>query len=287
MPKSTDVRAAQTAWSLAVMVALFSMLTARIVSAQPVAETEESSRSILSVTRIEVTAFGGLQGGGTFLALPPIDDPTRTFDTAADQVLDFSGMSLPGDLEAVQKQIEDAPLLGAKASFFFGSNFGMQLIGSYAKTEASLTAQYKSDLDYETDPPAGERFEYDRSDVSILKGGGNITYNIGKERKMKIWPYVSLGFGGLLIKYPETDDMGALYFLYGGGISLKLGGSIRLQLGADFTLFSYDQDEVNLNETMTLPAFTLGLTWRHEVPDEMTMDADNATPAAGPPDTGR
>ena len=68
----------------AALVALWVMLTVQAGWAQPVAETEESNRSILTVTRIEVTAFGGLQGGGTYLALPPTEDPTRTFDTAAD-----------------------------------------------------------------------------------------------------------------------------------------------------------------------------------------------------------
>lgn len=263
------------------MMLVFAMIVGPAPSgAQPVAETTEENRSILSVSRIEVTLFGGTQGGGTFLALPAVADESRTFDTAADQVLDFRGDPLPGNFRAPEKRIEGGPVVGALTSFYLGSNFGMQLMGSYARSQASLTG-------FLADDPNEERFEYDRTDVDILSGGGNIVYNVGTERKMKIWPYVVLGFGGLLAKYPAVDDVGALYFLYGGGVSFSVGGSIRLQLGGTFTLFSYEQDEVNLNETLTFPAFNLGITWRHDVPEPVVLDGGETPPAETASGAGR
>jgi hypothetical protein len=105
---------------------------------------------------------------------------------------------------------------------------------------------------------------------------------------MKIWPYVTLGFGGLLNKFPETDDVGALYFQYGGGFSFKLTGAFRVRAGASFTLFSWDQEEVSLNSTVTYPAFTLGVTWRHEVPEEiLTGGEGESTLPAGAAAAGR
>jgi len=224
--------------------------------AEPIPEEEPESEPLFQVHRIELNLFGGYMWGDTYLQLPDILDPLITFDQGADLIVDFNDDPVPS-LRAPQKEMKAGIMLGGFASFYLGKNFGMQLMGSYGRSEAVLTGQ--TDLD-------DNRFEVDRTDVEIFRGAGNIIYNLGREEKWPVRPYVNLGFGGVLNKYPAVDDVTALFFLYGGGFSGPLFGNFRWDVGGNFTLYTFETDEVSLDSMVTFPALFAGVTWRYDVP---------------------
>lgn len=221
---------------------------------------------LFQVSRIELALFGGFLGGDSFLELPDLSGDL-TFDTGAAQIVDFSGGARK-DLRAPLKYIQDGKLIGGTASFYLGPNFGMQLTGSWAVAEAVLTGHAKGDT---------KRFVADRTDMDLITIGGNIIYNLGKERKWYgIRPFVNLGFGGILNKFPDVDDVGALYFNYGGGLSYPAFKSFRLEAMAHWRLYTFDTDEISRDETVQLPTLLLGIAWRHDVPPP--VEATSETP---------
>ena len=98
---------------------------------------------------------------------------------------------------------------------------------------------------------------------------------------MPIRPFVMLGMGGVLNQFDETDDVGAFYFLFGGGASFPLFGSFRGQLQLGSQLYSWSTDEVALNTLVNFPSVTLGITWRYDVPADALEPAESSTEAAG------
>jgi hypothetical protein len=235
---------------------------------------------LMQIRRIELSLFGGMLGGDTWLDLPAIQDEQLTSDRGASRILDFSGTPQP-DLRAPRKNFESGWMLGGTATFYVGSNFGLQLNGSYGQLDAVLTGRTV------TDPT---RYEVDRLRVGVVRGGGNVIYNIGREVKLPIRPFVTLGFGGILLQElglssnisesgagseegssvepSTTRDVTALYFQYGLGVSAPLIGNFRAELGANFSLYTFETDEVALDATIQFPAAYVGIAGRYEVPEE-------------------
>lgn len=263
------------AFSLAL--ALAPMAAAQL---EDVPEVDQSMQDIgeggglFQVVRIELAMWGGFLGGDSFLQLPDILDENQTFDTGAAQIVDFNGQPRK-DLRAPLKYLQDGRLIGGTASFYLGPNFGMQLSGSWATAEAVLTGHAGN----------GRRFVADRSDVDLITVGGSIVYNLGKERKWRgMRPFVNLGFGGILNKFPGVDDVGAVYFNYGGGLSYPVWNSWRVEAMAHWRLYTWDTDEIARDETVQMPTVSIGFAWRHDVPDpeETTESMEEATaPEAG------
>lgn len=267
---------ALAAIGLAGLLALAPAATAQVPERANVLEEGEAEGvepGLFSVERIELTTFGGRMWGADYLALPDIFDPDRTFDTGANDIQAFSPDTDLRGIRAPRKTIEDGIYLGGAASFYLSPNFAMQLFGQYGQSEAVITGLRGDGSE--------DRVEYDRSDVTMLSGGGNILYHIGKEKKRRggrklFRPYVNLGFGGILNKFPETDDATSVYFLYGGGISTPLGENFRAQLGANFQLFTWETEETSLDETITIPTVGLQLVWRYDVPPPVVEEAPGA-----------
>jgi hypothetical protein len=234
---------------------------------------------LMQIRRIELSLFGGLLGGDTWLDLPAIADEQLTSDRGASRILDFSGTPQP-ELRAPRKTFESGWMLGGSATFYVGSNFGLQLNGSYGQMDAVLSGHTVTDR---------TRYEVDRLNVGVVRGGGSVIYNIGREAKLPIRPFVTLGFGGILLQElgissnieergggtsgtsfetSTTRDVTALYFQYGVGVSAPLFGSFRAELGANFSLYTFETDEVALDATIQFPAAFIGLAWRHDVPED-------------------
>ncbi len=238
---------------------------------------EAAEQSIFSIKRIELTGFAGWYGGATILDLPPVAENTN--DLGATDILDYSGDPLgtpkyPGQIDAPLKELENGWMAGMTATFFLSERFGLEILGAYGKTEASITGQYLNPEDVRVaneenphplyDPSQLDgRFEWDRSSTSFMMGGVNMIYIVGDRR---LRPFVHLGLGGILNTFPEADDTGALYFQYGAGLRYPLTEDVPLKLSALGTLFTWDQQEVARNETITYPMLTLGLVWVHHVP---------------------
>jgi hypothetical protein len=228
-------------------------------------EDELDSEPLFEIIRIDLNLFGGYLWGSDYMTLPDILDPDQTFDRGANQIVDFSGNSQEF-LRAPTKSIEAGPALGGSATFYLGENFGMQLFGSYSLNKAKLVGH----TDVNPEPQT-----VDESDVEVFRGGGNIMYNLGREEKWPTRPFVVLGFGGILNQFPAVDDVSAVYFMYGGGVSGPITGNFRFEVGTNFTLYSWDTDEIALDTVVTLPSVYAGITWRYKVPSS-SPEGDDA-----------
>ena len=236
-----------------------------------------------AIKRIELSLSGGWFGGVTYLSLPPI--APQTTDLGATDILDFHGNPLappkyPGQIDATQKLVEDGYWGGFSATFFVSEAFGLELIGAYGKSQAVVSGQYRDidlvDTEHPLYDPSQDEgsFEWDRADISWIQGGINLVYVFG-QRKLK--PYLLLGIGGLLNSLPNSTSTGALYFQYGGGLRYQLSEAFDLKLGLSSTLFTWDQDEVSLNQTVQYPMASLGLIWKYHVPPEVYQDEPQDT----------
>jgi hypothetical protein len=227
---------------------------AKSAAAAPPAE----GKPIFQVQRIELSLFAGPFFGATYLQLPDIFDVQRTRDLGASDILDFSGRPLraadSSPIRAPHKKLENGTLFGGAATFYLSDRFGLELRGVYGKTQATVTGHT------DRNPTV---YEWDRSNVSVYQGGANMVYQVSRG---KLRPYFNLGFGGILNNYPRTRDVGALYFLWGGGLHYPLSPRLSAQLSVDASLYSYKNNEIIFNETITLPMISAGLTWRHDVP---------------------
>ncbi len=244
---------------------------------------EEQTLPSGTIKRIELSLFGGWFGGVTFLSLPPI--APQTTDLGASDILDFDGDPLappkyPGQIDATHKYVEDGYWGGITATFFVSDAFGLELIGAYGKSQAVVTGQYRDidlvDKDHPFYDPSQDEgsFQWDQSDMSWIQGGVNMVYVFG-HRKFK--PYLLLGIGGLLNSFPNSTSTGALYFQYGGGFRYELSDALDVKLGLSSSLFTWDQDEVSLNQTVQYPMASLGLIWKYHVPPEVYMDEEPAS----------
>jgi hypothetical protein len=255
--------------------------------AQP-KKKDDSSHQLGQIHRIELSIFGGLFGGVTYLSLPPV--APQTTDLGAAQILDFDGDLLaqpkyPGQIDATHKSVESGHFGGMSATFFLTDAFGLELIGAYGQSNAKITGQYQDPAGVDTNNPfydpsqADGRFEWDRSNISWVQGGANMTFIFG-QRTLR--PYLLLGLGGVLNSFPNSDSMGALYFQYGGGLRYELNERLAIKLGVSSALFTWTQDEVDLNRAVQYPTASIGVVWKHKVPEEVYQNPpDDKSPQSG------
>ena len=266
--------------ALGAAMALIAALTVAVQATEARAQADDEGESVLQVERIELTLYGGSVWGDVFLDLPvPLDELTN--DTANDQILDFAGEAPDPPVEAPFKEIELGFMIGGQASFFVNPNFAMTLYGEWGQSEAVFTAQPRRVI--ERVGPGGQiqtiveldpRTEIDRATMTSFAGGARIAYHLGNERRTSRRPYVTLGFGGILNQFPDTDDNGALFFTAGAGLSFGISGPWRAFVGASMRLYTWETDEVALDPTLVFPSINAGITYRYIVPEDTEEGAE-------------
>lgn len=254
------VRVGKSRRRWAVLVTLLLVHAAASASAQSNEAVEEDEpEALFQVQKIEVRVFGAYTGGDTFLELPPVTSDL-TSDTASDEILDFNGNPAEdlGLAEAPTKELESGWRAGIQSTFYLSEAFGMYLRGIYGQSDAVLTGQRTV---------RGDTEEFDRTTVTIFEGGGGVIYHIGNARKLnKLRPYVNLGFSGILHNFENVDSVSELTFTAGGGVTFPITGNFRGQFGLAAQLYSWETEEVSLDETMLIPQVSLGVVWRYDVP---------------------
>jgi len=247
--------------------------------------TDSEEEALFRVQRIEISVFGSWLGGVTYLDLPAPLTPL-TNDTAANNILDFSG-EVPRPLGpnstvlAPIKEIEPGWQAGMSTVFYLTPNFGIALTGSYGKADATFTGEILEIVE-EPDPsdPNGTidvevlhpRSEIDRATMTTWAGEAGIIYHILAERKHNTRPFVTLGIGGILNQFTDTDDVSALTWNVGLGLGFPVYGSFRGFIEAGLRFYVWETEEVDLDETLVFPELSAGLTWRYMVPDEVIED---------------
>ncbi len=262
---------------VAVLLALLALLLSTSASAQP-KKKDENEHKLGQIRRIELSFFGGWFGGVTYLSLPPI--APQTTDLGAAQILDFSDDLLaqpkyPGQIDATEKSVDSGYFGGLSATFFLTDAFGLELIGAYGQSQAKITGEYQDPNGVDMQNPfydpsqANGRFQWDRSDMTWVQGGANMVFIFGKRT---LRPYLLIGLGGVLNSFPNANSVGALYFQYGGGFRYELSDRLALKMGISTALFSWSQDEIDLNRAVQYPMASIGIIWKHEVPPEAYQD---------------
>jgi hypothetical protein len=254
---------------LALISAVALMLAIILPAGPAAAQNESSSGSTGGLHRIEISLSGGWFGGVTYLDLPPIAPDAN--DLGARDILDFSGIPLgrpkyPAQIDAAQKTVEDGFYGGVGATFFMSPTFGIELAVAYGVSQASVTGQYRDQQNLPEEDPTPGRFEWDRTDMSWISGGANMLYVFSPERKLR--PFVQLGLGGILNRFPTADDVGGLYVEFGAGLRVQVSPKMDVKFQVQSSIFTWDQNEVDRNETVMYPAASVGLVWKYEVPDE-------------------
>jgi hypothetical protein len=262
------------------------LLPANALAQAQQSETEEEE-ALFRIQRIEISAFGAWVGGADYLDLPAPLTPL-TNDTGADDILDFSGnvpyqgLDYPdyNGVIAPHKELEPGWKAGVSTTFYLTPNFGITLTGGYGQADAVFTGQIV-ELQPDPDNLPGEddtievpqpRSEIDRASLKIWNGEAGIIYHILSERKHSTRPFVTLGIGGILNQFPDTDDVSALTWNVGGGIGFPVAGPIRGFVSANLRFYVWETDEVDLDETLVFPEVYAGLVWRYMVPEEVVPD---------------
>lgn len=251
---------------------------------------------LFRVERIEISGFGSWLGGATYLDLPAPLTPL-TNDTGADDILDFSGM-VPqpagpnSSVIAPSKEIEPGWQAGLGTTFYLTPNFGIALTGSYGKADAVFNGEVLEIIEV-PDPsnPNGTidvevihpRAEIDRATVTTWAGEAGIIYHILAERKHNTRPFVTLGIGGILNQFEQTDDVSALTWNVGLGVGFPISGSFRGFVEAGLRFYVWETDEADLDQTLVFPELSAGIVWRYMVPEEDTLEDgfDDLPPAGG------
>ena len=255
-----------------------------------------SDDGLFRVERIEISGFGSWIGGATYLQLPPPLTPL-TNDTGAQDILNFSGEVPDPEVIAPTKKLEPGWEAGLGTTFYLTPNFGITLTGSIGQSEAVFTGQ-EVFIEPDPDDPLGQdeievvqpRSEIDRATLTTWTGTAGIIYHVLPERKYNTRPFVTLGIGGILNQFPDTDDVSALTWNVGLGVGFPVWGSFRGFVSTGLRFYVWETDEVDLDETLVFPQISAGLVWRYFVPEEepepLLPPEDTGEGAAGPPEQG-
>ncbi|NNK48742.1 MAG: hypothetical protein HKP01_07705, partial [Gemmatimonadetes bacterium] len=242
---------------------------------------DDDEKGLFRVERIEISGFGSWIGGATYLELPP-PLTELTFDTGAQDILDFSGL-VPqpagpnSSVIAPRKEIEPGWQAGGATTFYLTPNFGISLTGTIGQADAVFTGQVER-IEERPDPDnPGQtidvtirepRSEIDRTTVTTWTGTAGIIYHILPERKYNTRPFVTLGIGGILNQFPDTDDVSALTWNVGLGVGFPVYKSFRGFVSTGLRFYVWETDEVDLDQTLVFPEISAGIVWRYYVPED-------------------
>lgn len=245
---------------------------------------DEEDDHLFRVERIELSGYGGWIGGETYLELPPPLTPL-TNDTGAQDILDFSGLVPNPEVIAPTKKIEPGWMAGFGTTFYLTPNFGIVLKGAFGQSETVFTGQ-RVLVEPDPEDPLGEktievvqpRSEIDRATLTTWTGEAGIIYHILAERKHNTRPFVTLGIGGILNQFPDTDDVTALTWNVGLGLGFPIYESIRGYVSTGLKFYVWETNEVDLDQTLVFPEITAGIVWRYMVPEEPVSEPEPELP---------
>jgi len=225
--------------------------------AQPEPETWQD----YSIKAYTIRIFGGRFGGDEYLNLPVLGP--RTFEEInANRVMSYDGTWWePGELDyriydGPVKRIEDGYTFGLTIGAYLADQFHMDITFAYSSTEAVLTMVNTEDPDNQF------REEIDRDpSVQVFRGSLQLTYDLDNFQFLGFHPYIGFGFGGVINRFSNLDDMGELFLVGTAGFQRQFSEQISFFMQANAATFAMGREELHYTTTMTYTDLTAGLSF--------------------------
>ncbi len=223
-------------------------------------ELEETWDSY-KVKAYSIQVYGGLFGGDRYLDLPVMGEQTEV-EEGTQRVMGYDGTWWELDelnyniYDAPVKTIEDGSTAGVRIGTYLTNDFHMDLSFSYTKTEAILTMVNKED------PDNLLREEIDRDpDVQVLRASVKMMYDLDSFSLLGISPYMGFGFGGVITRYSNLEDVGGLFLVGSAGLRREIAGTASAFVQFDLTTYAMSRDELHYKETVTFTDIAAGLSF--------------------------
>jgi hypothetical protein len=229
--------------------------------AQPEPETWQD----YSIKAYTIRIFGGRFGGDEYLNLPVLGP--RTFEEiGANRVMSYDGTWWePGELDyriydGPVKRIEDGYTFGLTIGAYLADQFHMDITFAYSSTEAFLTMVNTEDPDNQF------REEIDRDpNVQVFRGSLQLTYDLDNFQFLGFRPYLGFGFGGVINRFSNLDDMGELFLVGTAGFQRQFSEQISFFLQANAATFAMGREELHYTTSVTYTDLTAGLSFFFDV----------------------
>jgi hypothetical protein len=212
-----------------------------------------------------IRLYGGVFGGDQYLNLPVKGDRTYLSE-GSDLVMGYDGEFLPADefdyerYDGPIKELEDGTTFGVRIGSYLTDNFHLDLSLAYTATEAVLTMVDTEDEDNFV------REEIDRdASVQVVRGGLEMMYDFDRFELLGFHPYMGFGFGGVISRFSNLEDVSGLYLMGTAGIEHALAGNSSAFVQFNLTTFAMDRHELHYTETVTFTDITAGISFFFDV----------------------
>lgn len=208
-----------------------------------------------------IQIFGGVFGGDEYLNLPVTGDRTYLQD-GSNLVMGYDGTwweteELNYDhYRGPVKELEDGNTFGVKVGAYLSGNFHLDLVLAYSSSEAVLTMTNVED----PDNFVVEEIDRDPS-VEIFRGSLQAIYDVNQVDLFGIEPYLGFGFGGVINRFSQLEDVNGLFLVGTIGLRRQVVGNASAFVQFDLTNFSMDRDELHYTESVTYTDITAGISF--------------------------
>jgi hypothetical protein len=228
----------------------------------PIVE-EELTYDDYTVKGYTITAFGGQFSGAKYLENMDLNERTILTDGAGD-IRAYDGGILrvsqdPVHYTGAHKEIKTGPAAGIRIGIYISDDFHLDILGTYAKGEATTTMKYTEDP--ENFPDKSERIEVDRDNgYQMFKGGLGLMYDATPAAFFGIVPRLGFGLGGIINRYSELSDVTGLYLEGNFALNYELFRNFQIGAQVDLTNFAYDVEELGYSNMVNYVTYSFGLT---------------------------
>lgn len=259
---------------LAVMFGISAMLLFATAGAQEAADvdpleaeaqTDPETWQDYSVKAYTIRIFGGWFGGGEYLNLPVRG--SRTFEVIdADRVMSYDGTWWERDeldyqiYDGPVKRINDGYSLGLTIGQYLADHFHIDITFGYSATEAVLTMVNTEDSENQF------RQEIDRdNNVQVFRGSLQLTYDLDTIDLLGFQPYIGFGFGGVINRFSNLDDVGELFLTGTAGFQRRFASGTAFFLQGSLTNFSMSRQELHYTTSVTYTDLSAGISFYFDV----------------------
>jgi len=246
-----------------------------------------------TVKAYSISLFGGSFSGGRFLDLQEREvrtdygTPPPPHILGPGDILGYNGLPLSvareklddgitNRYDAAQKEINSGPAYGGRIGVYISDSFHLDIIGSYARSEAVTTMLQRSE---DNDPAKAVRVQVDEDvDFATYRGGLSLVYDAHPARIFGLVPRLGFGIGGVINSFSELEEKTSLYLEGSFGLGARVFSTVDIIGQVDVSTFSFDVEELGYSNMVSYNTFSLGISWWIDVlPDGVRAARDAET----------